>query len=228
MDGEGLRKLGEAYVGRGVTSGHWHEVLRTAREASVTHMNALPGLLAGVRQEKGGRGLLSELRLLLEERNRWAHGAGPQNPADAANRVATLLPALEGALVRAKFLAEIPWVLVRSGSYRRVQSVFAVTVGRAMGDHPEFEAQQITSPIPLADDTFYALTPAGPIDLTPFVVIRYCDICQQPEVCHADRLMPEGVALKSFGRGHVIFDPGLEEELRQLGQPPVMPTVGSG
>jgi hypothetical protein len=44
----------------------------------------------------------------------------------------------------------------------------------AMGDHPEFERTTFVSGMPLADDTFYALTPTGALDLTPFIVMRYC------------------------------------------------------
>lgn len=43
-----------------------------------------------------------------------------------------------------------------------------------MGDHPEFERTTFVSGMPLADDTFYALTPTGALDLTPFIVMRYC------------------------------------------------------
>jgi hypothetical protein len=83
-----------------------------------------------------------------------------------------------------------------------------------MGDHPEFERIDLDSKLPLADNNFYALAPRGPVDMSPFVVMRYCETCRQPEAFYADRIDPkQGVCLKSFGRGHVIFDPSLNEEL---------------
>ncbi len=56
-----------------------------------------------------------------------------------------------------------------------------------------------------------------PLDLTPMLVIRYCDQCRQPEVCHADRVDERaGVSLKSFARGHQVFDPDLVPEVNSL------------
>lgn len=86
-----------------------------------------------------------------------------------------------------------------------------------MSDHPDFEVVSFIVAQPLADDVFYLLTPDGSIDLTPLVVLRQCPQCRQPEVAYADRLdARDGVSLKSFDRGHTLFDPTLVDELRRI------------
>ena len=189
-------------------------MLREVEKLSIGNPFALPGLVEGLRQGKGGAGLLNDLRRILEERNRRAHGARPHDPSEAAVRVAEFRGPLERAIVRSLFLAETPWVLVEATSYRRREGRFRVLAYRAMGDHPEFERIDLDSKLPLADNNFYALAPRGPIDMSPSVVMRYCETCRQPEAFYADRIDPkQGVCLKSFGRGHVVFDPSLNEEL---------------
>jgi hypothetical protein len=89
-----------------------------------------------------------------------------------------------------------------------------------MSDHPEFESRDMALRTPLANDTFYVLMEPHVLDLTPFLVIRYCPLCRQPEVCYADRLDPDkGVSLKSVARGHQIFDAELAGEFGWVGQP---------
>jgi hypothetical protein len=90
-----------------------------------------------------------------------------------------------------------------------------------MGDHPEFERQRIVSPVPLANENFYILGLDQPIELMPFVVNRYCEECRQREVWHADKLDPKsGTVLKSFDRGHGIFDDSLDDEILHLTERP--------
>ena len=55
-----------------------------------------------------------------------------------------------------------------------------------MGDHPDFDAVNQIIDYPLANDTFYVMAEPEPLDLTPMLVIRYCDQCRQPEVCMSD------------------------------------------
>jgi hypothetical protein len=211
---EALARLQTAYTGRGLSQGHWHDLIREVAKLSVNNPFALPGLAENVR---GGSGLVNDLRTILAERNRWAHGARPHDNSEAAVRVAEFQPPLERALMRSLFLANTPWVLVKAVSYRRTEGQFRVLGNRAMGDHPEFERIDLDSKVPLADDNFYALGPRGPIDMSPLVVMRYCPTCRQPEAFYADRTDPkQGVSLKSFGRGHVIFDPTLEQELSTI------------
>lgn len=86
-----------------------------------------------------------------------------------------------------------------------------------MGDHPDFDALTQVFGRPLANDTFYVMAESEPLDLTPMLVIRYCDQCRQPEVCHADRVDEQaGVSLKSFARGHQVFDRDLVHEVNSL------------
>lgn len=213
-----LQLLNGAFVQRGVSQGHWHEVARDAERAMAQSPQALPGFSDGVRPGPKSTGLLADLKVLLEERNRAAHGARPHNRAEAAARVADFLPPLERALERARFLAATPVVLAEASAYRRRDRQFDVRLHRAMGDHPEFEATSVVLTQPLANDTFYLLAEPQPLDLTPFLVMRYCELCRQREVCYADRIdAKHGVSLKSVGRGHQIWDRTLLEDFASLG-----------
>lgn len=215
---DALDSLREAYLSRGVSQGHWHQMLSQAIRLDVDG-----GFPSGFRiaSHRGKRGnLLTHLGALVQERNRWAHGSRPRNSAEAARRVVELQPTLEDALSGSAFLAEMPWVLTRSSSYQPRSREFHVIAFRAMGDHPEFERQDLTSAVPLADESIYLLEQQNPIDLSPFVTMRYCDTCRKRQICYADRLdTKHGTALKSFECGHGMFDPNLDEEVRTLGEP---------
>jgi hypothetical protein len=166
---------------------------------------------------RGGTGLVADLTQFTEERNLWAHGGGPHNRVEAAERVAVLMPVLERILERSAFLAETPWVLVDDSKLRRREGDFQVQASKAMGDHPDFDYLELITSQPLAEDVFYLLSPHGPIDLTPLVVMRQCPTCHQREVAYADRIdSKHGVALKTFDRGHLLFDATLVEEARHL------------
>lgn len=203
--------------GRGVSGGVWHEVIRDMERQASRSSQALPGSVEAIQLGKGGIGLLSDLRGLLEERNKWAHGAGPHTRADAATRLAEMRGRLIAALERCGWLANAQWILTERSSYKRSDGRFEVEAYRAMGDHPEFERTRFSSSAPMVDDNFYIMTPSGPLDLTPFVVIRYCVDCRQREVFFADRINERRqVVLKSFANGHVVLDDTLAQELDEL------------
>lgn len=212
-----LDVLHRSYLHRGVSQGHWHEVIKAAEKAMVRSDAALDGFVEGVRSRKNDHGVLDALKEVLAERNRAAHGARPHNRAEASVRARELAPLVLVALERARFLRLNAWVLVESLSFRRHDRSWDARVRLAMGDHPEFDLQ--TRPVrhPLANDTFYVMTESVALDLTPMLVLRYCEQCRQPEVCHADRVDPgAGVSLKSFARGHQVFDSSLLAEIETL------------
>lgn len=214
----GLDALRPAYLGRGVSLGHWNAVIKAAAKPVPGVPEPLPGMLDALRLGKGGTGLGPALDALVEERNRWAHGAGPRNNVEAGVRIAERIgPALEEALAKVMFLHRCPWVLVISSSYQRSRQQFGITAADVMADHPDFERRHFLSSVPLADDVVYMMTPSGPIDLTPFVVMRDCPECQQSELCYADRVYENrGVSLKSFARGHILYDETLVPEIQTL------------
>ena len=214
---EALRSLHRAYHLRGVSQGHWHEVARAAEQSMVTSANKVPGFLEGIGKKKGRLDLLEELKVILAERNRAAHGARPHNRAEAAVRTQELAPSVGAAVELADFLAQAPWVLVEGVSLRRQDRRWNVRLRRAMGDHPDFDAASEVLDHALANDTFYVMFESEPLDLTPMLVLRYCEVCRQPEVCHADRVDERfGVCLKSFARGHEVFDPELVADVNTL------------
>ncbi len=215
---EQMTQLNEAMLGRGVAQGHWLDAAQSAQRLAARSDSAPVGMAKALALGKGGSGLKAVLGAILSERNKWAHGAGPTSREEAAERVGELFPALDQALDRASFLTESPWIVVERSAFRR-EGDFKVRAARAMGDHPDFEMVDLYTRMPLVDETFYLLTVTGAVDLHPLVVRRYCPTCRQPEMCYADRVVDDGVILKSFDRGHVIIEPKLVDEVRGMTVP---------
>jgi hypothetical protein len=212
-----LHGLQAAFFGGGVSLGHWQQAVGSIERPMSSHPHALPGMADALRLGKGGSGLVADLKELVEERNRWAHGGAPRTNLEAAELLEGVVPVLLRALERAQFLSDCPWILTNDVKLRRREGDFQIHASGAMGDHPDFEHTTFTSPQPLAEDVFYLRTPDGALDLTPLVVMRPCPTCHQPEVAYADKVDDrDGVALKTFDRGHVLFDTNLVEELRHL------------
>ncbi|MFI2238097.1 hypothetical protein [Streptomyces chrestomyceticus] len=225
--GAGERNLAElrtALAGTGTTFGTWtvwlHHLCRVARERT----DVVPGLAEALRDdaEMAARpddpGLAQFLDRLKGERNRTSHGDKPRTQEEAALRVAEHRLTLEQALMSAQFLTGLPWLLTVSCAYQRRTGTFEVVADHLMGDHPDFDRMTFSCPAPVADDTVYVLSPAGPVALSPFVTSLYCPQCGRREICHANNAGRRNrpAAYKSFGRGHVIPYPELDEEIAAL------------
>lgn len=223
-----LNKLRDVLFQQGLSQGHWHELANSAAGAMQADRATAPrGFLSGIQTKPRNENLISSLRTVVEERNRAAHGGRPHNRGEAAVRVEELMPVVQRALRHGQFLAETPWVLVDSTSYRRQDRRFNVRLRQAMGDHPEFDAQTVVLDQALANDTFYLLSGTEPLDMTPLLVMRYCPQCRQPEVCYADRAHPSrGVSLKTVARGHQVLDPDLLTEFETANWLPQSPPTG--
>ncbi|MGV9862620.1 hypothetical protein [Rhodococcus koreensis] len=214
-DNPQLQSLYQA-MSRGVSQGTWHSVIAAAAKSMANSESAIPGYCQGVGQSKKSPDLVSILRGVVEERNRWAHGARPTTKGDAAIRINDILEKLDIALRKISFLGHSPWILVRDTSYDRRSGQFVANVGKAMSDHPEFEPSTIRTSTPLAEDTLYVDAKGIYIDLTPLVVYKYCVHCRQPEMFYADRLDRGRAVLKSFARGHETFDEEIFEEFQDI------------
>ncbi|SOE03497.1 hypothetical protein [Blastococcus haudaquaticus] len=211
-----LRKLQRAFQ-RNVSWGVWTDAARSVQGPMAGHPHALPGMAEALRSGKVGTPLVSDLQDLAKERNRWAHGRGPRNQLEASQRLEEVYPLFERALSNAGFLGGVTWILVNDSKLQRRERDFQIRAAKGMGDHPDFDVMTFTSPTALAEDTFYLLTPDGPMDMTPLVVFRPCPACHQQEVAYAEGLDDrKGVAFKTFDRGHVVYDSSLVEELRHL------------
>lgn len=162
-----LEELRQQCTRGGLSHGHWQAIIRAFAIHVIDHPHAVPGAVEGFRKLKGGFDLQTDLSTLTSERNRSAHGGRPRIDDEASLRLSECLPILERALSRAQFLTDTPWVITRFSSYQRRSGSFDVQADLAMGNHPDFVSQKFTSVSPLANDTFYALGPTGPIDLTP-------------------------------------------------------------
>lgn len=201
---------------RGISQGTWHSAIAAAAKSMADSASAIPGYCQGVNKSKKTPDLVSILRTVVEERNRWAHGARPTTKGDAAVRVDELFEHLDLALRKVSFLQQSPWVLVRDTSFDRRRKLSIANVGVAMSDHPEFEPSTISTSTQLADDTLYIDANGIYIDLTPLIVYKYCAHCRQPEMFYADRLARGSAVLKSFARGHEAFDEDIFEEIQQI------------
>jgi hypothetical protein len=214
---DALDRLLAAMNGRGVTQGFWLDAAQSIEKPMVDSGAGLPGLLDALKRGKGGSGLGVDLRAVVEERNAWAHGSSPRTKAEAGERLAKLLPHVERALGQSLSLAQHNWFYVENIQYQRRDASFLITASKAMGDHPDWDRAGIRSSVAVAVESFYVSTPFGLMDLTPLVVMMQCPTCQQPEVAFVDRLdIKKGVALKSFDRGHPLFDESLVDDVRAL------------
>ncbi|MCL2782053.1 MAG: hypothetical protein FWD74_11335, partial [Actinomycetia bacterium] len=205
---ECMAALIEAIQTGGAAQGHWLGMLERFARLPEEVGEPFAGARAAFRRAKGGRGLLNDLDELLRERNLSAHGGRPRNPFEAGARLLDgerhppLGSLLEDAVERVAGLAATQWVLIESGKYTR-DGVFQVDASLIMGDNPSFDRIKFNSPVPLVDGDLYFRGPHGHISLTPFVLMRYCETCRQPELCYLDRVdNRKGAVLKSFANGH--------------------------
>lgn len=209
-------ELRAAFVGRGVAFGHWINVISSLNSVLRSIPEPVQGLADAVRLGPKGSGLVSDLRYMGQERNRWAHSGGPRTAGDSIARLQQMIPVLERILHKVEFLRESPWVLIRSCALRRGSGDFSIIAGDLMTDHPDFGRRDFVSSVPLAQNTVYMLSRRGAIDLTPFIVVHDCPECHQTELCHADGLSREGVTLKSFARGHSMWDQDLVSDVERM------------
>ncbi len=200
----------------GISQGAWHELISAASNAMRDNENAIPNFVTGVSRSKKTRDLVEILREIVTERNRWAHGARPTTKGEALARAATLKPAIDEMVRKISFLGQHRWLLIRNAAYVPRQTHFVVDYGAAMGDHPDFEVHRLTSTTPVATENFYVHFGNEFMDLSPFIVYRYCSHCHSPEVFFADRIRDSGAVLKSFARGHEEFDQALFDEFEAL------------
>lgn len=219
LAGPELARLKRGYLGSGgATFGTWTSWLASLRLLVNNHPTLIPGLREALESRPDHPSVVDHLNALRNERNRAAHGNKPHNQQEAGIRLADLTPHLEGALRRAQFLQDVPWLLTVSSSYQPRTGKFAVVTRRVMGDHPDFEKETFEWERPVADDMFYVLGPSGPLTLSPFVASRFCGHCRQIEVCYAYRAgKSQGAAtFKSFDSGHDIPVDELGDDLRAL------------
>ena len=218
---DSLDRVLQAIRGRGIAQGTWLEAAGAVEKPMVQLGTSLPGLLDTLKQGRGGASVLKDLKAVVEERNAWAHGASPRSKAEATQRLSELLPHLEAALRRASPLAQHEWLYIEGAEFQRRDNTFKVRAQRAMADHPDWDRSTFTSTRAVVSESFYVRSTAGLIDLNPFVVMRDCPTCRQPEMAYADRVdQRKGVALKSFDRGHPFFDPSLVPDVQALGNWP--------
>lgn len=213
-----LATLRSAYTGSGATFGTWTSWLSNLQPLASQRPGMIPGLSEALEVGAGSPGIVDELNRLRLERNRAAHGGRPHTTHEYSARVEELMPRLRAALRRSEFLRQSPWLLTVSSSFQPRSQMFDVVTRRVMGDHPDFETQNFAWRQPVADDMFYVLGPTGPVLMSPFVASRFCNHCNQVEVCYAYRTgRREGPAtFKSFDSGHDIGVDELGDDLRSL------------
>ncbi|MEU8891208.1 hypothetical protein [Streptomyces sp. NPDC048442] len=211
-----LLELRDLYA-RGATFGSWPRWLDRLGPLASSHPDLFPALWDALADRPGDPGFAAHLKALRDERGRPAHGDRPQSQEEAALRIAECGHHLERALLKTRFLQDMPWLLIVSCSYHPKAGSFEVVTHRLVGDHPDFDRSTFTWNNPVADDTLYVLAGDHPVALSPFVAFRYCEQCTKREVCYTQRAGKTGPAiLKSFDRGHQLPDPKLGDESRSL------------
>lgn len=176
---DAVAQLQKVLLTRGASQGHWLEVAEAIERPMAQSSTAIPGMADYLRKRKGGAGVTANLKKLISERNRWTHGAGPCTSEEYIERLGDLSPLIEEVLQRLTFFGSSPWVYIKDSRLRRREKDFSIDAYRAMGDHPDFDLTTFYANEPLADNNFYIMTPQGPIDLAPLIVMRPCPTCHQ-------------------------------------------------
>lgn len=216
-----IRDLLDRYRRTGVTFGTWIPLIDQLIEVARSKpSDAFAQTLSSALRDSQ---FTEHARSLLEERNRSAHGGQPRNKGDAALRLADMEPHLAAMLAALEPLSQFELLLVEGSRYSRRTEQFVVRAARMMGDHPDFRAVDLRVGSPLANETIYMSTPNGFLDLTPFLVYRFCPTCLQPEVLYADRTFSGSreVSLRAFASGHQTRDSGLYEDFQMIASPAV-------
>lgn len=205
----------------GVSLGHWIAVASDASSAARAAGDQLAGFAHALRARRGGRGLRSDLEVLVRERNDARHGgAGPRTRAEALQRTTELSLNLGGLLEGVAFLAGLPIWLVERITLREDEG-FDVRALRLMGDHPDFEPKLFQSPTALRDGELYVeLAPDRRVPLGPVFSWFDCPFCRRPEVYFVDRVQNSTARLKSFDRGHPYDSQEVADRLTSLGLGP--------
>lgn len=213
-----LASLLSFYTRTGATQGAWRPVI----ELFYRTANDDPEFLVNVSNQASGKlldcNILGDLDRLRQERNSFAHGGRPRDKHEAPERVEAMSPLVQKVVAYSKFLVDLPWVLTKSSSYNKPESIFSVFGERAMGDNQAFAKIEFTSHIPLSDDSFFALTPGGPIELSPMLAYRYCPRCRKEEMRMAGKLLRGAgeVETRSFVCGERTLDKKLADDLAKL------------
>lgn len=212
-----LSSLQRSYCGIGVTQGAWKKTVDALADYAIIHPDVLPSAVSALMEGDGTVALTSDLETLLLARNHHAHGGYPRDKHEAELRVSSLRPALERAISRAHFLASTPWIVIETCSLQRHSADFKITAKIAMGENPEFDRTVFKSKIPLADDSLYIFRPQGTIELSPFIISRYCDSCRRVTLFYADRILKNSeTQFKCFDRGHDTFDSETTAEIKSI------------
>ena len=211
-----LRNVGRATPGvpqfidsfeRGTTAGAWLALATDiARGSKFDWTPNFEPYRQALRLQKGVTGLETNLRLIVQERNRWAHLAGPRNVADAERRLDEFLrDAWRSAIAGSRFLADTPWFMPTHGAYRAKTHDFAIQGLSLIGEHPDFDPHTLLFKTPLEDNRLVALAADEELRLWPLCQRRPCAKCQQDELFYVDgRASGKSISLKSLDRGHSI------------------------
>jgi hypothetical protein len=202
---------------RGASMGLWVDAAASLGKPQILDGAHCGEFISAFKAGKGGSGLERDLRAFVEERNRWAHGAGPQTPNEFRDQLNAFEGLLRQSVSRCHFLCDRDWVCVTRSTFSPRDEHFWVTTRRLMGDHPDFEESSFHSRKPLGDSVCYLRWPTASLELSPLLVLKKCDTCRREELYYVDRIDDRrGPVLKSFDRGHLLFEPEMVRDLASL------------
>jgi hypothetical protein len=209
----------------GVSLGTWFQVALAAEAAMANAPNEIEGYANALRSRKRNEGPRGALEQLIAERNRRSHGGGPRTEVEARARTAELEPRLLEAIEGLAFLGQLQWILPSRIRYDHITGEFQIAGFSIVGEHPVFEPVELISPDPLSEDEIYLESASGQkVILTPFCVVRDCEVCLKREIFFPSRLEEKGLRLVSFDQGHELVDVRLGERIEQRAPRLVEPT----
>jgi type I restriction enzyme M protein len=188
----------------GVSLGQWVGVIRAVGADARERGDSAAGLADATALQRGGKGLMADLNSLVALRNDIRHGGGPRTRAEVERTLEKLEALVSNGLSSSAFLARSEWVYTDRLRWLPEIGKYQISGLSLMGDHPDFEAAEFKTDLPLADENLYLRTPQGIIPLSPFCILSDCRTCLAPELYYPDRLARSTALLKSLDRGHEL------------------------
>lgn len=198
----------------GLILGIW---LGAARDGAIAARNAgvdTLGLGDAFDPPRGSARLVTALNKIVDARNVKAHSGAP-SAKEVSERIQTIEPLLAAALrALTPVLDQVLVVTIEQSEKRRGADAARSVARIAMGDNPEFEALELTTPEPLPIHAAFLIQEGHlPLDLTPFLVADECDTCGRSELFHAHKLAGKNLLMQSPLTTHKVREAGLAHTL---------------
>jgi hypothetical protein len=204
----------------GISFGGWKLIV--TRSAKVFRSYKDHPLASAIRKLSIGsedKGFGADVAALIQARNNFHHGRGPQTEEEIARASDEAQERLTRCMEALSFLAAYPLRLVQDFDVDRRGGEFVLKCLRLMGDGPGFRQEKVGHHEALPrGDLFLEIGQRGWVPLYPFVVASNCPHCRYRETYFVDRWNDRKnvVLMKSFERGHTEEKKDISEALAAL------------